>query len=447
SGWRAKLFWLLLVFSIAPMLTLAYCSTEAMERQAHESTLEAVDALAQAKAEALDQATVLQVGHVERVATLLAQHLSALLQAKERAAVIEGPVPKPPVEELPKLEDPEAANRDRKNAVPTPKAEPPPEPAPPPANPAVKEKLDALQQTLGLVLWGQETFEELLVIDATGVVVASTYPEHIGKSAAEVEYFKNGRRATYIQPVFHSPITEDLTMVIATPIRNQNYQQVGVLAARLNLKRFFRLIEDRTGMGATGETVVGKKIKDEVVFMAPTRHDAEAALRRKIPIGSSNGRALQEAARGQNGFGAQVDYRGVNTVAAWQNVPSLEWGLVVKIDSSEAVADAWAIRKRTLALGLVITLLVILASVVVSRALVEPLRTLKDATDRISRGDFAVELDIRSHDEIGELASSFERMVAAIKFFREHQRPPEDDEELAELNEAGEAEGGPKDQK
>jgi HAMP domain-containing protein len=64
-------------------------------------------------------------------------------------------------------------------------------------------------------------------------------------------------------------------------------------------------------------------------------------------------------------------------------------------------------------------LLIIPASMAVARTLVQPLKDLKDAADRLSRGDFAVSLDIRSKDEIGELADSFERMVAAVKFFRE----------------------------
>jgi nitrogen fixation/metabolism regulation signal transduction histidine kinase len=64
-----------------------------------------------------------------------------------------------------------------------------------------------------------------------------------------------------------------------------------------------------------------------------------------------------------------------------------------------------------------------------AEALVRPLRHLKYAAERISRGDLGVELSIRSRDEIGELATSFERMIAAIKFFREqsHSQPDSDD--------------------
>src|SRR5690606_15449471 len=89
-----------------------------------------------------------------------------------------------------------------------------------------------------------------------------------------------------------------------------------------------------------------------------------------------------------------------------------------------------AARDRILVLTVFAVLLIIPASMAVARTLVQPLKDLKDATDRLSRGDFAVDLNIRSNDEIGELADSFERMVAAIKFFRERSR--EDDEPLDE---------------
>jgi methyl-accepting chemotaxis protein len=206
------------------------------------------------------------------------------------------------------------------------------------------------------------------------------------------------------------------------------------LAARLNLKRFFHLINDVTGLGRTGETVVGKKIDKEVVLMAPTRHDPGAALLRKVTIGANESRALQEASRGQTGEGQTIDYRGQFVFASWQYVPSLDWGLVVKIDYAEAMQVVEESRETTLALTGVIVLLAIAASVVVSQAFVAPLLELQSATQRISRGDFNVALDIRSRDEIGELADSFDRMIAAIKFFREHSRHEEDEPEQAETS-------------
>src|SRR4029079_8825264 len=126
-----------------------------------------------------------------------------------------------------------------------------------------------------------------------------------------------------------------------------------------------------------------------------------------------------------------VDYRGEDVLAAWEHVPSLDWGVVVKIDRGEALRPAVHAGLRALALLVPLIAGVVWVSLLASRALVQPLCDLREAADRISRGDFDVQLDIRSRDEGGELADSFERMVAAIKFFREHARA-EDEEEVFE---------------
>ena len=423
--WRSKLLLLLLAFSVIPPVLLTWWHYAAMREAWEASTLDTLGALARAKAEAIDQFTLDRRSEVERIASLMAPQVRGVERTLRQSAD----------EELPPLAD---ASTDA--PVPGPAAAPPPSPpegegevegdaaSPPPPQPAPpSEALSDLRQGLGLILYDQRRFEELMVIDEEGRVIASTHEAHEGTSAADLAYFKAGLGATHLEPVFESPITGELTTIIAAPVRDPERGVLGVLAARLNLERFFRLVNDVSGLGESGETVVGKQIDDEVVFMAPTRHDPEAALARRVPVGSEQAVPLQESTRGQSGTGEYVDYRDQRVLAAWEDVPSLDWGLVVKIDRAEALAPVRQAAGRMLVLLLLVLAAGVAAAVAISRAFVRPLKELKVATERISRGDFDVQLDIRSEDEIGELAHSFERMVAAIKFFRAHSRRPEED--------------------
>ena len=479
-SWRTRLLTLLLLFAVVPLLGISIWSLEKLEETHETNTVDALKAIAHARAEAIDQIIGNRRRDVERIVNQVLPRLIALRQAEAAlAAQLAAPLlPPEPVLPLPELQDaqqsvpgaptpadeiPEAAAapaepapgadalgraidseipieprlKDRKTTA-------PPVPQDLPAARAVAEAMGELRQVLGLILWDPEIFEELLVIGEDGVVIASTFDKHEGKTAEGLEYFQNGLKATYLQPPFLSPITERLTMVIATPIRNpEDLKLHGVLVARLNLDRFFRLINDLTGLGMSGEILVGKlqaarkpekdkaPEKDRVVFMAPTRHDAEAALRRSIEMGAKHSISLQEASRGLQGAGKQAqDYRGKTTLEAWLPVPSLDWGMVVKIDYEEAMRPVQTMRTQTWLMALALLVIVVTSAFVVSRELVRPLRTLKDAADRISRGDLDVQLEIRSNDEIGELADSFERMVAATKYLREHaRRADEDDEE------------------
>src|SRR5690606_17544995 len=104
-------------------------------------------------------------------------------------------------------------------------------PAPPrdtPATRALAEARAELYQVLRLILWDQAVYEELMVIGQDGVVIASTFSGHEGKTAKQLAYFEGGVKATYLQPTFLSPITGKLTMVIATPLRGPSLDVHGV---------------------------------------------------------------------------------------------------------------------------------------------------------------------------------------------------------------------------
>ncbi len=420
-----------------PVGALSYWTLQALDRYFLTTTEESLQGLARAKAQAIEQFTTDRVRQVERIATLVVGDLEVISEAPESlpettSGTLPDPGevgPTPPTAADAGVPD-ASASSDNSTTTEQPSNRRPPGGE---TSNRVRAAQESLRRTLGLIQWDQQDYEEFLIIDPKGDVLVSTFDDHEGKTAKSIEYFQQGLRTTYVQPVFHSPITNRLTMVIATPIKNQNQRVIGVIAARLNLDTFFRLIGDLTGLGETGETVVARQVESELLFMAPTRHDANAALERRLDIGAETGRGLQEAVRGQSGSGLINDYRGVDTYAAWQHIPSLDWGLVVKIDVAESRQVVAQAREQVLVLMLVILLIILLSSVALSKAMVAPLRQLKEATDKISRGDLDVRLQINSKDEVGELADSFERMVAAIKFFKHRDEAAEEleDEERA----------------
>lgn len=442
SSWRAKLAFLLAAFAVVPLLISTYMSLREQAELVHRQTLASVEALATAKATAIDQFADFRRRDAERMASLLAPFLMSLNEAKQT----EPEVPEIEPEELPELEDAEESrpaedeeNPEQPEASETPEPKEPepeqpkePEPTKEQDSGPVAQALGALRGAVDLIAWDLEEFEEILVLDADGRVIVSTFQQHEGHSARSLQYFQKGLNGTFLEPVFLSPITGELTMVIATPIEDAEHKTLGVLAARLNLKRFFRLLGDTTGLGETGETVAGRVDGDSVIVVAPTRHEPGAALETRIPLGTPSARGLQEAARGQSGSGRGLDYRDEPVFAAWKHVPSLDWGIVVKIDEAEALAPVDQSRQAAMIASAILVVLAIAAALFVSQLFVRPLHSLREATERISRGDFDVTLDIRSNDEIGKLADSFDRMVAAIKFFREHSRFEDEDYDSAE---------------
>lgn len=81
-------------------------------------------------------------------------------------------------------------------------------------------------------------------------------------------------------------------------------------------------------------------------------------------------------------------------------------------------ADRFAVRTRTIIIGILIVTLLLVGFVVFiySYRLARKMKYLTDVTDRISVGDLDAEIvGIQSNDEIGELASALRRMQSSVR--------------------------------
>ncbi len=96
----------------------------------------------------------------------------------------------------------------------------------------------------------------------------------------------------------------------------------------------------------SGEALLAREGRDGVVFLSPVRHGAQA-----FAPGSrseAHGLAAKAAVSGIDGVGEYVDYRGEAILAATRRIAGADWGLVVKVDRSEALAPFAAYRTALL---------------------------------------------------------------------------------------------------
>jgi PAS domain S-box-containing protein len=87
----------------------------------------------------------------------------------------------------------------------------------------------------------------------------------------------------------------------------------------------------------TGETILAAARKESIVFLSPLRFKAASPLSFSLPL-STPRLAARFAVEGRKVFGEFTDYRGVPVLAATRGIRGTNWGLVVKVDRSEALA-------------------------------------------------------------------------------------------------------------
>ncbi len=91
------------------------------------------------------------------------------------------------------------------------------------------------------------------------------------------------------------------------------------------------------------------------------------------------------------------------------------------IEADDREAFLWSVDRWILGAVLGVGLLAMLAAVVLSGRIVRPIEELTEASRRMGAGDLGHRVEVRSADEIGELASAFNSMAASLEH-QEHLR-------------------------
>jgi anti-anti-sigma regulatory factor/HAMP domain-containing protein len=257
-------------------------------------------------------------------------------------------------------------------------------------------------------------FLEISALDLNGTIVASTESRLIDKSYNEEEFFKKAKENLYFGNIDN--YDNKTAYLISYPILNRSTKKLmGVVAVRIYPRFIYDVTSDYTGLGESGESLLVQKRGNEVIFLNPLRHNASAALRLRYSLDSNLSLPAIQAAKGEKGTIRALDYRGKEVFAAYTYIPTGDWGLVVKIDSSEALIPVTMFKERSIALGIFYFAVVAALAYIFGRRFTSPIIRLSNASEKVAEGDLAVHIEPESKDEIGELAQSFNIMVRRLR--------------------------------
>lgn len=208
-------------------------------------------------------------------------------------------------------------------------------------------------------------------------------------------------------------------LFIAAPIV-EGGRLLGVLAVQLSDEELYKYISGYGGLGQTGELMVAIRSGNDALVVVPLRHTPDSAFKKRIPLGSEQSIATQNAVQGQNGAGIVIDHRGEETIAAWRYLPTFRWGMVVKVDTAEAFAPIVQQRNIIIGLGGVTLLLIGLTTIVVTRSISNPIVNLTHSVTSIAKGNLDQQVTT-TKDELGQLGRAFNQMVVSLKSSYEQQ--------------------------
>ncbi|WP_097026984.1 Cache 3/Cache 2 fusion domain-containing protein [Clostridium peptidivorans] len=117
----------------------------------------------------------------------------------------------------------------------------------------------------------------------------------------------------------------------------------------------------------------------------------------------------------------EYKFNGVCKLAAYKYFEPWDWYIVTTANYDDLKSSSKSILNMTLLTVLIILVLASILALFLANTLVKPINKLKRCMEIASSGDLTVHCDIKSKDEIGILASSFNHMIKENKRLMEEK--------------------------
>lgn len=174
---------------------------------------------------------------------------------------------------------------------------------------------------------------------------------------------------------------------------------IGFVACKINVRDIISDVMDTVGLGTTGEVMFGKLLNKKTAYLnSPRRGD------KTLPKVVESNHPIFLSSSGANGHGIYKDYKGSEVLAVWHHVPSLNVGLVTKINTEEVFEKLPQQMWLVILKGFVVFIIAVLITYVFTIRFTRPIALLKNVLDKIRKGNLPKKITQTTNDEIGEMA-------------------------------------------
>lgn len=201
-------------------------------------------------------------------------------------------------------------------------------------------------------------------------------------------------------------------LYLAAPLFSHKDKYSGMFVLGISQKTFQKLLRDGASdvsIFTTEETyIVGR----DYLIRSSSTIDVQNLPSKKIPYEN-----VWDAFNYSN-IVKQMHKYNKNIVLASlgvMNIPFLNWSIISSVNLDEVLKPIYTIQVRIIIFIIILTLLIFLSAVYISKKFTKPVLKLQTAVNEISEGNFDSNIDVETNDEIGNLSKSFNKMVLKLK--------------------------------
>ncbi len=282
-----------------------------------------------------------------------------------------------------------------------------------------EEDRDTLIRSLQASTKANEQYKNISILNLNGRVIASSNLDYIGRDVSNADAFKlyKDKNSTINNLSLNDG---ELELIMSGPIMLED-RPVGVVVIENKADILQEVVSDYKKLGETGETILARELSNgDVQYITNLRFDQNASLKRVVD-GSNQNDPIARAVSGESATSMElVSYGGKEILSVSRPIEGTNWGIVVKIDQSEAFASLNDVIALSISIIFVVLVIGVFVAQYASRILTDPLIILSIAVEAMSRGDLSARVDleknkISSKGEYGILAKSFNNMAENLE--------------------------------
>ena len=268
--------------------------------------------------------------------------------------------------------------------------------------------------------YGYKVFGEIFVTNKYGANAAQSGKTSDYYQADEQWWQDTKKTGLYVGDVEYDKSANVYSTDICIRINDLNGNFAGVIKAVLNIEETINFIKKAE---ATAEEVTSRKFKllhkDRKVIYATGGNEFLEPLPEELLLLL---RDHYDVEYGRDGYFIGAGDKAEETKLyaythseGYKDFKGLGWIILVEHETKEIFASVAKLKNRILAASIAITALAIIIGLIISKSISHPISKLSIAVAKVGKGKLNTRLEIKSKDEIGSLAHSFNSMAENLQ--------------------------------
>ncbi|PKN16064.1 MAG: methyl-accepting chemotaxis protein [Deltaproteobacteria bacterium HGW-Deltaproteobacteria-23] len=285
------------------------------------------------------------------------------------------------------------------------------------------KKYGAAIRYLGQLGKSYEIYKEILLFDTSGNCIAASNMSifsnpNFKKNQSDREWFKHAMAGEiYTHDVYFSASINELAIGFSAPVKDDSGRIIGLIGSRIPWAFIEKIVLEEGKTGATGYTYILNKDGEFIVHPKTDKILKENLTKDQSQVLAD---IAIKMTKGESGVGGYT-YEGVSKQVSY--LPSkgfgdfkgIGWSGASVIPDKELYASVYKLRSIIFIVIVLAAMAISILAIVIARSIANPMIKGVVFAQAVAAGDLSGQLEVRSKDEVGDLANALNTMVTGLK--------------------------------